>query len=468
MNRWSGIFLCIALSIGGDLRAQNCGTDSRTISGTVLDPSGAVVAGASVRLQATVPEETTTGQHGGFVFRCAGSDPYQITVLANGFAENQVSGRGSANITVHLRIAEVRTVVEVGEDSGVSVDADHGAGTHTLTAKDLEGMADDPDDFKRQLQVLAASSGGAPGQAIITVDGFQNSSSLPPKSSIASIRVNPDMFSSEYDRPPYQGGRVEIFTKPGRDSLHGAVFFTDSESGVNATDPFAVSATPAGKRRYGFEFGGPIRKQKSDFFLALERRDIHEFNVVNAVVLNSEGEETPLSENVPAPQRLWIGSVRTDWQLNPKNMLAATYSANVNDSDNVGSGGLVLAEAGYNSTISEQNLRLTDIFTLSPTLLSETHIGFTWKSTSDVPLSTAPSLQVAGAFTGGGATAGLLRIRERDLEMDDDVLWTHHKHSLKIGVMSLGALVHDYDPDTFNGAFVFGGGLAPALNNNGP
>ncbi len=163
-----------------------------------------------------------------------------------------------------------------------------------------------------------------------------------PKSSIASIRVNPDMFSSEYDRPPYQGGRVEIFTKPGRDSLHGALFFTDSESGLNATDPFAVSATPAGKRRYGFEFGGPIRKQKSDFFLALERRDIDEFNVVNAVVLNSEGEETPLSENVPAPQRLWIGSVRTDWQLSARNMLAATYSANINDSDNVGSGGLVI------------------------------------------------------------------------------------------------------------------------------
>ena len=148
-------------------------------------------------------------------------------------------------------------------------------------------------------------------------------------------------------------------------------------------------------------------------------------------------------------------------------MLAATYSANVNDSDNVGSGGLVLAEAGYNSTVSEQNLRLTDIFTLSPTLLHETHIGFTWKNTTDVPLSTAPSLQVAGAFTGGGATAGHLQNRERDLEVDDDVLWTHHKHSVKIGVASLGILVHDYDPDTFNGAFVFGGGLAPALDNSG-
>jgi hypothetical protein len=462
MKRWIGILLCTALSIGGKLEAQTC-----SLRGTVLDPSGAAVEGADVVLQAATAERTKTDRHGSFVFHCAGDSPYNITVHANGFAESQVNGRGSANITVSLRIAEVHTVVEVGENSGVSVDADHGADTHTLTAEDLNGMADDPDDFKRQLQVLAASSGGAPGQAIITVDGFQNSSTLPPKSSIASIRVNPDMFSAEYDRPPYQGGRVEIFTKPGRDSLHGALFFTDSDAVFNATDPFALSATPAGKRRYGFEFGGPIRKQQSDFFLALERRDINEFNVVNAMVLDSQGDEVPLSQNISAPQRLWIGSVRTDWQLNPKNMLAATYSANVNDSNNVGSGGLVLAEAGYNSTVSEQNLRLTDVFTISPTLLHETHIGFTWKSTRDVPLSTAASLQVAGAFIGGGATAGYLQNRERDLEVDDDVMWSHHKHSLKIGVASLGILVHNYDPDTFNGSFVFGGGLAPALDNSG-
>jgi len=468
MNRWTGIFLCAALSVGGNVRAQTCGAQSKNLSGTVLDPTGAAVVGADVHLQAATPEQTTTNQQGSFLFHCVGNGAYQVTVHADGFADSQVNGRAWANITVHLRIADVHTTVEVGKESEVSVDADHGAGTHTLNAQDLQGMADDPDDFKRELQVLAATSGGAPGQAIITVDGFQNSSTLPPKSSIASIRVNPDMFSAEYDRPPYQGGRVEIFTKPGRDSFHGALFFTDSDSSLNATDPFALSAAPAGKRRYGFEFGGPIRKQKSDFFLALERRDIHEFNVVNAVVLDGQGGETPLSENVSAPQRLWIGSLRTDWQLNPKNMLVAAYSANVNDSGNVGSGGLVLAEAGYNSTISEQNLRLTDVFTLSPTLLNETHIGFTWKSTSDVPLSTSPSLQVAGAFTGGGATAGLLRNRERDLEVDNDFLWTHHKHSLKIGATSLGALVHDYDPDTFNGAFVFGGGLAPVLDNNGP
>jgi Carboxypeptidase regulatory-like domain len=466
MNRLIVLPLSLALGAGASLRAQTCGT--KTLSGTVLDPTGAAVVGASVHLQGAAAEDTTTGAHGAFALHCVGSEPYQIIVDADGFAESKVTGHGFAPVTVTLRIADVHTDIEVGENSGVSVDADHGAGTHTLTGEDVQGMADDPDDFKRQLQVLAATSGGAPGQAIITVDGFQNSSALPPKSSIASIRINPDMFSSEYATPPYRGGRVEIFTKPGRDSLHGALFLTDSDSPFNATDPFALSGTPASKRRYGFELGGPIRKQKSDFFLALEKRDINEFNVVNAVVLDAEGNEAALSENISAPQRLWIGSVRTDWQLSPKNMLATTYSANVNNLSNVGSGGLVLAEAGYSSTVSEQNLRLTDIFTVSPTLLHETHVAFTWKDTKDVPLSTAASLQVAGSFIGGGATAGHLQDRERDLEVDDDVLWSHHKHSVKIGVESMGILVHDVDPDTFNGAFVFGGGLALALENGSP
>ena len=464
MNRFTAFFLSIALALSGCAVAQNCAAGSKTLSGTVLDPSGAAVVGALIRLQGATPLETTSGPRGLFVLPCVSTQPWQITVAADGFAESQVDGRDFSSVTVHLHIPDVHTVVEVGEQSGVSVDADHGAGTHTLTAKDVEGMADDPDDFKRELQVLAATSGGAPGQAIVTVDGFENSSALPPKSSIASIRVNPDMFSSEYDRPPFRGGRVEIFTKPGRDSYHGALFLTDSNAGVNATDPFALSATPASKRRYGFEFGGPLRKQKSDFFLALERRDIHEFNVVNAVVLDSGGEQIPISQSIAAPQKLWIGNARTDWQVNAKNTLATTYSANVNNLNNVGSGGLTLQEAGYGSTVGEQNLRITDIFTVSPTLLHETRIGFTWKNTTDVPLSTAPSLQVAGAFTSGGSTAGHLQDRERDLEVDDDVLWTRGKHSIKVGVASLGIFTHDVDPDTFNGAFVFGGGLAPALD----
>jgi hypothetical protein len=82
-----------------------------------------------------------------------------------------------------------------------------------------------------------AGGGGSPGSAAVVVDGFRNSSAMPPKSSIASIRINPDPFSAGYETPPWAGGRVEIYTKPGANAYHGALFFTESAVVFNATGP---------------------------------------------------------------------------------------------------------------------------------------------------------------------------------------------------------------------------------------
>src|ERR1700723_722094 len=46
---------------------------------------------------------------------------------------------------------------------------------------------------------------------------------------------------------------------------------------------------------------------------------------------------------------------------------------------------------------------------------------------------------------------------------------TRGRHGLTFGAQSLGIFVHDYDPNTFNGAYVFGGGSAPVLDaDNNP
>jgi hypothetical protein len=461
-----------AIALAGSLvpaaaSAQTC-TGGTHVTGIVVDPNGAAIANAQV--QAADGAHTVSDDSGRFAFPCLPAAAATLTVQAPGFAAATVplkaDARGTAHLNVALVIANVETTVQVGNDDN-GLDSENGAGSHTLTGKDIQQLADDPDDFKRQLQVLAATSGGAPGQARITVDGFQNTSALPPKSSIAAIRINPDMFSAEYQEPPYDGGHIEIITKPGSDSWHGALFYTDSDGSFNATDPFSVVATPAGKRRYGFEFSGPIQKQKSDFSLALEKRDIDEFNVVNAITLDANDDQTTLNQTVAAPQRLWIASARGDWQLTQKDTVALSFSANVSNLGNQGVGGLTLAEDGYDSHVSEYDLRLTNTQTLSANLLHETHIGYTWNDSAQTPLSTTPNLEVAGYFTGGGATGQNLNDRERDLEIDDDVLYTHGKQSWKIGAQAIGAYVHDYDPDTFNGAFVFGGGSAPALDANG-
>jgi Carboxypeptidase regulatory-like domain len=447
--------------------AQQPCTQGFSVEGIIRDTTGAVIPNAQV--QTPDGKSASTDSAGHFLLSCVPETSTTITAQADGFAPGTATtirqSNAVAHVDIQLRVAGEETDVEVGDDA-TAMDADHGAGTRNLNTQDVQQLSDDPDDFLRELQSLAASGGGMPGLALVTVDGFQNTSALPPKGSIASIRINPDMFSAEYERAPYLGGRIEIFTKPGADPFHGALFLTDSDGSFNATDPFSVTATPAGKRRYGFELSGPVVPKKIDFSLALEKRDIDEFNVVNAVTLNANGDQEPLQQTVAAPQRLWIASERNDWQISPKDTATLSFSANVNNLGNQGVGGLTLAEAGYSSLVNEYDLRLNNTLTLSPNQLHETRIGYTWKRTEQTPLSTAPSLGVAGYFTGGGATSQNLNDRERDLEVDDDLMVTQGKHSWKIGAQSLGSFVHDDDPNTFNGAYLFGGGSAPILDAN--
>jgi hypothetical protein len=448
---------------------QSCVNGIR-VDGTITDPTGAVIAGAQVR--ASNGETATADTAGHYVLPCVLAASTTLTAQADGFASGTASARarlgGTVHVNLQLAVAAVQSDVEVSGNSGI----DSGGETMTLDTKAVQGLADDPDDFLRQLQVLASEAGGDPTQAVILVDGFQNPSALPPKNSIASIRINPDLFSAKYTRPPFSGGVIEITTKPGADAFHGAAFFTDSNGIFNATDPFSLIATPAGRQRYGFELSGPILSKKSGFALALEKRDIDEFNVVNAVTLDANdglgpnGNGVSSQQTVSAPQRLWIASARGDWRVTPSNVASLSFSANVNNDGNQGVGGLTLADAGYSSLVSEYDLRFHNAQTISPNALHETHIEYSWKRTEQTPLSNAPSVQVAGYFLGGGATTQNLNNRERDLEIDDDMTVARGKHTVAFGLQSLGIFLHDYDPNTFNGAYVFGGGSAPVLDAN--
>ena len=468
---WRKWVVLAGLWTGLSASAQQTCTAGIHVEGMITDQSGAAIPGATVQAAGISVITDATGH---YVLACVSASAV-IRAQASGFANGaaRISGQSAAkaHVNIQLTVAAVQADVQVNGDS----DNDTRGDTTTLNTKAVQGLADDPDDFLRELQVLASEAGGDPTGAIIMVDGFQNPSALPPKSSIASIRINPDLFSAKYTRPPFSGGVIEITTKPGADGFHGAAFFTDSNGIFNATDPFSVTATPAGRQRYGFELSGPIVSKQSSFALALEKRDIDEFNVVNAVTLDANGGLGPNGNGVPdqqtvsAAQRLWIASARGDWQLTPSNEASLSFSANVNHEGNQGAGGLTLADAGYSSLVSEYDLRFHNTQTINPTILHETHIGYSWKRTGQAPLSNTPSVQVAGYFLGGGATSQNLNDRERDLEIDDDMTVARGKHTVALGVQSLGLFVHDYDPNTFNGAYVFGGGSAPVLDaNNNP
>jgi hypothetical protein len=450
--------------------AQQSCAGGMPIDGVVTDPTGAVIRGA--RVQAAGRAAAVTDASGHYVLPCVPSAATSVTADAEGFARGvapvHAHGGDAVHVDLRLAVAPVETSVAVNANAA-GVDSGDTAGTTVLGTEEVQRLSDDPDDFLRELQALAGGAGGPAGSALVSVDGFQNNSAVPPRSAIASIRIDPDLFSSEYGTPPWLGARIEITTKPGADSWHGALFFVDSDSPFNATDPFSVTATPASKQRYGFELSGPVAGKKTDFFLAIEKRDIQEFSVVNAMTLDGNGNPAPLQQAVGTPQHLWVGSARGDWQISPGDAASLSLSSSVGHLANQGVGGLTLAEAGFDSAASEYDLRLLNTQTLGAHLLHETRISYSWRRTAQTPLSTLPSLLVAGYFTGGGSTGGYRNDRERDLEADDDAIFTRGIHTVKAGVQSLGFFIHDEDPDTFNGAYVFGGGSAPALDaNNDP
>ena len=431
------------------------------ISGTVRDSTQALLPAAEITLDGKAVQTSTGDGH--FVFPCVAAGKHALSATAEGFARRVLSFTAPhvEALDLVLALATVESSVDVsGNELSAAKSAASSGPTQTIAGTRLQSLADDPDDLLRELQQLAAAGGGNPANTTVAVDGFQESSALPPKSSIAYIEVNPDKFSAQYREPPFDGARVEVYTKPGQKAYHGALFLTNGSTWENARDPFSLNKAAIGKQRYGFELTGPVRKTGSDFALTLEHRRIDNFAVVNAFAgFDALGHPVNTNANVATPQRLWLGTARLDWQLGAKNTFIASYSANVNHLVNMGVGGLALAESGYDSEKYEHMFRVSDITTASAHLMHEARVSFKCDGTARRTRRTrqGPQVQVAGAFTGGGATTiGAQRLKEFQIEADDDAILTTKNHTLKFGTQFFVYDEHKRLTSNFNGTYIFG------------
>lgn len=433
------------------------------LNGTVRDSTLALIPGATVQLDGG--KTATSGADGRYGFACVAPGSHHLFTSYPGFSSSDVtlSTPHPKPADIVLQLAAVQTEVSVNGGDGANVISTTSSGpTQTIAGDRLQSLADDPDDLLRELQQLAAAAGGSPSSATIAVDGFESSEGtghLPPKSSIAYIKVNPDLFSAEYRNPPFGGGRIEVYTKPGQSAFHGALFATNSSSWMNAHDPFSTASTPLGKQRYGFELTGPILKHGSDFFTSLEHRTINNDAVVNAIDVNSAGVETPILQTVPAPQQLWIGNVKVDWQLGAKNTFIASLDSYHNDRQNQGVGGTSLVETGYARDHYDYELHTTLVTLFSSKIMHEARIGIQWDGQTDTPTSLLPQVSVAGAFTGGGSTTGDYSEHEVQTTVIDDAIFQTKRHLIKIGVQPEIVAIHENAKTNFNGSYSFGGGV---------
>jgi len=428
-----------------------------SLRGTVTDPSGAGVPGASVTVTgpAGLVRVVKTGSDGGYAFTGLPPGSYTLRIAATGFSlfENmqlELTAARATTADARLAIAAEKQEVTVAETTQLELDPSKNAGALVLSGTDLDMLSDDPDDLQNDLMALAGPAAGPNGGQIF-VDGFSNGQ-LPPKDSIREIRVNSNPFSAEFDRIGF--GRIEILTKPGTDKLHGSVFYQTDSGAVDARNPFATTKPSFLTKQFQGNLGGSLSK-KASFFLDFSDRHQDDQALVKATILGPDFLPTPLTENVPTPASRLSVSPRLDYQLGTKLTLQARYTWTRITQDNTGVGGFNLPAEGVNAATTTQSAQLTGTWMVNARAINESRFQYTRSANSQTAVSDAPTISVSGYFTGNAATQGPQYTNQGSYEFQNYTSLTRGTHFLKIGARLRATREADFSDTNFNGTFNF-------------
>lgn len=426
------------------------------IAGVVTDSSGALIPGGTVVLvePAGTQRRVVSDEEGRYSFKQLPPGHYELRASAPGFSIagpisiDVAAGRSSMQ-NLQLEIATVEQDVEV-QAAAVDTEPTNNASALTLSGSALKSISDDPEDLAQDLQMLAGPSAG-PEAGEIYVDGFSGAK-LPPKSSIREIRVNQNPFSAEYDRIGY--GRVEILTKPGADKYHGSAQFNFGDSALNSMNPFAPDKPDYQRRMLDATVGGPIG-HKTSFTLQLERRDIGQAALINAMVLDGDLNPTSYRRSVLDPMANTEVSGRVDRQFGDRNTLVGRYEWEYTYQTNAGLNTFSMPTRAFDVDEREHVLQLTETAILSPRVVNEVRFQYRRSHDTYEALSSDPAVDVPEAFTNGGTSMDLNGLSEDRFELQNTLSFSTGNQILKFGgrfraINELNASGNDY-----NGIYTF-------------
>jgi Carboxypeptidase regulatory-like domain len=443
-----GLFASLLLGQSGDV----------SLRGQVTDPSGAAIP--SIPVTITGPGgaalEALTTREGRYAFHHLVPGTYALQISLRGFAPFEKTGieivAGKPKVVdAQLTVAmEKQEVTVQGEANRVSVSPENNVSALVLKGEDLKALSDDPDDLQNELEALAGPAAG-PNGGEIYIDGFSGGQ-LPPKSEILQIRINQNPFSAEYDKLGY--GRIEITTKPGYQKFHGQVFAFGNDSVLNSRNPFVAQEPGYHSEFYSGNVGGPLGK-KAALFFDFFRRDINNNSIVSAITLDSNFNLVPFSQAVRNPQTRTHFNPRADFQLSEKNILTVRAEFSKDSRTNNGIGQFSLPSQAYNSSGNGVELHISDTQVLSSRTVNQTLFGYERDRTNQTALSLDPTLNVIGAFTGGGRSSGRSTDIQNRYELRDNASISLGKHNLTFGGRLRDVSESDNTTAGYNGTFTF-------------
>src|SRR5690242_9144717 len=314
----ASLLVLLLLSVTG--YAQSGGT---TIRGTVKDPNGNVVAGATVTITDTANNFTRTQSSnldGGYVFTAVPPGTYRLDVTAPGFKTASASGLVALVDTptvrdVQLEIGQVSETVDVTSTAEAAINTSDASLGNSFERKRIVELPLNANNVVGLLSLQPGVTrsgfvnGGRADQSNITLDGVdvneqQDGLDVITDEAFASVlRVTRDSlqeFRVTTTNPNAEQGRssgaqVSLVTRSGSNQWHGSLFEIHRNTVTTANDFFnnaaGVERPQLLRNIFGGSLGGPIKKDRAFFFFTYEGfREATATSVVREVPLPTLGQ----------------------------------------------------------------------------------------------------------------------------------------------------------------------------------
>jgi hypothetical protein len=301
----------VSLSISVLLLSAICfgqgGAATGDLHVTVKDPKGNLVANATVTVRDAAKglERTSTGDgQGGYSARLLPPGTYSVTIDAPGFSGMLSTGvaitvGGLVELPVTLSVATGKEVIEVSSQAEL-VETSRTSTTDTIGQRRIDNLPINGRNYinftltdSQVVRDNAPNTGAAPtsglnmsGQRarsnLVNVDGADATDnsingvrSTVSQEAVQEFQIITNSYSAEYGRA--SGGVVNIITRSGSNAFHGDLFGYLRNRSFQAVNPFSTVSNPAYTRvQGGAAIGGPIKKDKTYFYLAYEITRRHE------------------------------------------------------------------------------------------------------------------------------------------------------------------------------------------------
>lgn len=332
--RFALAFVCLLMSVCSGQ------TSTSQISGTVRDASGAVVPSSAVTLtnEATgVSQKQTTTEAGVYAFPSIPVGAYSVKVEASGFRTAVVSG--------HVVQVSTPSVVDIQLEIGTAAEVVNVTGSAELlqtsnatigNVVEQKAIVNLPLNGRNPLNLLMYEAGvvqrsgntvsvnGARTTANnVTIDGIEANESTYSNATNNLFRLNPDNVqefkvttsNATAEEGRNSGANVNIATRSGTNQFHGTMFEFLRNTALNAQEFYAKaqgSPKPVLQlNQYGFEIGGPIRKNRTFFFGSWQGQKVNFSDPIDKAFGESVDLYTPTA----------LSGMYRYWVANPQNPL---------------------------------------------------------------------------------------------------------------------------------------------------